>query len=104
MLSAVLGHGDYPGQLLARLDSTYVTSYCSCGCAAVTLQVQGEGPSAACEAGQIPGATIMDEDGDTIGSVDLMVGGDGYLCNVELSWWYAPICPLPPPERLRWED
>ena len=104
MLSAVLGHGDYPGrdQLLAQLDSTYVTSYCGCGCAAVTLQVQGDVPPAACE--QIPGATIVDEDGDSIGSVDLMVDGDGYLCNVELSWWYVPICPLPPPDRLRWEE
>jgi hypothetical protein len=106
MLAAVLGHRDFPGrdQLLAQLDSTYVDSYCGCGCAAVTLQVQGDVPPAGCET-STPAETaiIVDEDGDTIGLITLIVSG-GYLRNVELTWFDAPICPFPPPDRLRWEE
>lgn len=103
---ALLGHRDFPGrdQLLAQLDSTSVVGYCGCGCASVGLRVQGDAIPAACEAlTPADEAIIVDEGGEPVGTINLFVRG-GYLDEIRISWFEDPICPLPPLERLRWDE
>jgi hypothetical protein len=104
---ALLCHRDFPcrDQLLAQVDSTYVVGYCGCGCAAVGLTVQGNVAPAACEDLNYWGdtAVVVDEGGELTGMIHLIVRG-GYLDEIAITWFEAPICPLPPLDRLRWDE
>lgn len=102
-LLALLHYGDFKGRdaLVEQADAARVDWYCGCGCATVNLTVDPAAPSARRTYRPVPNeATVVDADGEIIGGV-IVFADDGYLSNLEIYWYYEPISPFPPLDRLK---
>jgi hypothetical protein len=103
LLVSVLGHADFSGrdELLAQMSRVEVVGRCDCGCATVTLRVDGTPPSDETPRPIPNDAEVLDGDGESVGGV-LVFTRDGHLCELELySNSDEPIREIPPLERVR---
>jgi hypothetical protein len=102
-LLALLNYADFDGRdaLLEQVDSTRADWLCGCGCATVNLQVDPSAPSCGRTYRAIPNeAEVFDNGGESIGGI-IVFADDGYLSNLEVHWYFEPISPFPPLDRLR---
>jgi hypothetical protein len=102
VLLRLLDERDFRGRdaLLRQVPSTRVVGYCPCPCAAVDLAIDsGVEPALGVSYFDLPTASIFDDHGELLGTIDLIVR-DGYLAGLELSYFDDPIYPMPPRERI----
>lgn len=102
-LMALLNYADFDGRdaLLVQAESARAEWLCGCGCATVNLQVDPGARSAGQTYRPIPNeADVLDGEGESIGGV-IVFADEGYLSNLEVHWYFEPISPFPPLDRLR---